>query len=299
MIPDAAARAPRPIRPDAARFALLVFLGTEVMFFTALLASYLVLRAGAVARDGIPWPRPADVHVDPLIGLANTLILVASSTAAMLACRHLALGAARRATRCLLVSVFLGIAFLGVKGHEYKEKITRGLLPGRIGELHPRGTQARAKYDSAAGLAFVDQVRARLESDARPLLKSADDSLALPLRLEVELLRDMDQKKLSPGLVAEKVRDIHRQTETLDPHGKVNLPAVAAHGNLWASCYFLITGCHALHLAVGLVFLLGLAIRGLLGALNPGDLPYLSNVALYWHFVDMVWLVVFPIIYLL
>ena len=55
---------PRPVRLDAGRFALWVFLATEVMFFTALIASYLVLRAGAVARDGIPWPRAQEVHVD-------------------------------------------------------------------------------------------------------------------------------------------------------------------------------------------------------------------------------------------
>lgn len=290
---------PRPVKPDPARFALLVFLGTEVMFFTALLASYLVLRAGAVARDGIPWPKPADVHVEPLIGLANTLILVTSSVAAMLACKLVAAGSHRGATGALAASLLLGAAFLGVKGYEYYEKFSHGLLPGRIGELHPPGTQARARYDTAAGLTFLDSVKSRLDTDARPLLKSADDSLGLPLKLEVELLREIDQKKLSPGMVAERVRHIHLETEHSTPSARVNLPAVAAHGNLWASCYFLITGCHALHLAAGLVLLLGPVLKGLSGRLSSGDLPYLSNVAIYWHFVDMVWLVVFPIIYLL
>ena len=290
---------PRPVRPDAARFALLVFLGTEVMFFTALLASYLVLRAGAVARDGIPWPKPSDVHVEPLVGLANTIILVASSAAAMLACKLLASGSSKGATACLTASLLLGTLFLGVKGYEYHGKYRHGLLPGRIGELHPPGTVARARYDISAGLAFMDSVKVRLEADARPLLKSSDDSIALPLKLEMELLREIDQKKLSAGMVAERVRDIHLESGHSAPGSHVNLPAVAAHGNLWASSYFLITGCHALHLVVGLVFLLGLSIKGLAGHLKSDDLPYLSNVAIYWHFVDMVWLVVFPIIYLL
>lgn len=299
MTPEHPPESPRPVRPDAARFALLVFLGTEVMFFTALVASYMVLRAGAVARDGIPWPKPSDVHVEPLVGLANTIILVASSAAAMLACKFLASGSSKGATAALTASLLLGTAFLGVKGYEYYGKISHGLLPGRIGELHPPGTQARARYDTTAGLAFMDSVKAKLETDARPLLKSTDDSIGLPLKLEVELLREIDQKKLSAGMVAERVRDIHLETEHASHGTHVNLPAVAAHGNLWASCYFLITGCHALHLIVGLAFLLGLVFKGLTGLLKTDDLPYLSNVAIYWHFVDMVWLVVFPIIYLL
>jgi cytochrome c oxidase subunit 3 len=299
MMQTGASSSPRPVRPDAARFALLVFLGTEVMFFTALLASFLVLRAGAVARDGIPWPKAADVHVEPLLGLANTIILVASSAAAMLACRLLAAGSSGGATRAIAASLLLGMAFMGIKGYEYYQKITHGLLPGRIGELHADGSQARARYDTAAGFAFVEDVKSRLESDARPLVKSPPGQFSPPLSLEVDLLKDMDARRLTPGMVAQRVLEIHSRAGEGGHESPARLPAVAAHGNLWASCYFLITGCHALHLVIGLIFLLGLLVRGISGALTQGHLPYLSNVSLYWHFVDMVWLVVFPVIYLL
>ena len=113
---------PRPVRLDAGRFALWVFLATEVMFFTALIASYLVLRAGAVARDGMPWPRAQEVHVDPLIGLINTFVLIASSGCAMVACKLLASGSSRGATTAVGLSFVLGCVFLGVKGYEYRSK---------------------------------------------------------------------------------------------------------------------------------------------------------------------------------
>jgi cytochrome c oxidase subunit 3 len=302
---------PRPVSLDAGRFALWVFLATEVMFFTALIASYLVLRAGAVARDGMPWPRASEVHVDPLIGLINTFILIASSGCAMVACRLLAGGSTRGATVAVALSFVLGCAFLGVKGYEYHSKYHHGLLPGRIGELHPVGTQARARYDQAAGLVFLDNVKARLEPETRPLIKSsanstvasvAESSLMSDLdpaqTLCVELLKDLDQRKLGPGAVAEKVYAIQAASEADPTRFHIHLPAVAPHGNLWASCYFLITGCHALHLIIGLVFLLGILMNGMFGRLNSSSLPYLSNVSLYWHFVDLVWLVVFPLIYL-
>lgn len=302
---------PRPVSLDAGRFALWVFLATEVMFFTALIASYLVLRAGAVARDGMPWPRASEVHVDPLIGLINTFILIASSGCAMVACRLLAGGSTRGATIAVALSFVLGCAFLGVKGYEYQSKYHHGLLPGKIGELHPVGTQARARYDQAAGLVFLDNVKARLEPETRPLIKPSVNSTVAsvaepslmsdldPARaLCVELLKDLDQRKLGPGAVAEKVHAIQAASEADPTRFHIHLPAVAPHGNLWASCYFLITGCHALHLIIGLVFLLGILINGMLGRLNSSSLPYLSNVSLYWHFVDLVWLVVFPLIYL-
>jgi cytochrome c oxidase subunit 3 len=64
--------------------------------------------------------------------------------------------------------------------------------------------------------------------------------------------------------------------------------------------YFIITGLHALHMIVGLgvlVALLILARRGRFG--DPKDFIPVDVTGLYWHFVDIVWIFVFPILYLL
>ena len=64
--------------------------------------------------------------------------------------------------------------------------------------------------------------------------------------------------------------------------------------------YFVITGLHALHMVAGLavlVFLLILARRGRFG--DPQDYIPVDVTGLYWHFVDIVWIFVFPILYLL
>jgi cytochrome c oxidase subunit 3 len=64
--------------------------------------------------------------------------------------------------------------------------------------------------------------------------------------------------------------------------------------------YFIITGLHALHMIVGLgvlVTLLILAARGRFG--DPHDFIPVDVAGLYWHFVDIVWIFVFPILYLL
>lgn len=79
-----------------------------------------------------------------------------------------------------------------------------------------------------------------------------------------------------------------------DQHHWLRLPMVIPSGNMWASTYFLMTGFHAIHVAVGLLaFALILPMR-----LGPEKAHVLENVGLYWHFVDLVWIFLFPMLYL-
>ena len=74
----------------------------------------------------------------------------------------------------------------------------------------------------------------------------------------------------------------------------LRLPMWIPSGNLWASTYFLLTGFHALHVIVGLlVFFLYLFMR-----LDKTKAGYIENIGLYWHFVDLVWIFLFPLLYL-
>ena len=69
---------------------------------------------------------------------------------------------------------------------------------------------------------------------------------------------------------------------------------VIPSGNMFASTYFLLTGFHAIHVAVGLlVFGLALTMR-----LDAGRVVFIENIGLYWHFVDLVWIFLFPLLYL-
>ena len=73
---------------------------------------------------------------------------------------------------------------------------------------------------------------------------------------------------------------------------------ITVSGNLWGSTFFTLTGFHALHVFIGLVALvsIGLAVRP--GKLHPRGGAAAEAVALYWHFVDGVWIVVFSVVYL-
>ena len=74
----------------------------------------------------------------------------------------------------------------------------------------------------------------------------------------------------------------------------LKLPAVIPGGTMWASTYFLLTGFHAIHVLVGLiVFAILLMYR-----LGPKRAGMIENAGLYWHFVDLVWIFLFPLLYL-
>lgn len=69
--------------------------------------------------------------------------------------------------------------------------------------------------------------------------------------------------------------------------------------NLFGSSFFILTGFHGAHVMVGIVWLLILWFMALRGQLGPSDALKVEIAGLYWHFVDVVWIAIFTLIYLL
>jgi cytochrome c oxidase subunit 3 len=76
--------------------------------------------------------------------------------------------------------------------------------------------------------------------------------------------------------------------------------ALRGHGDvLFYGLYFFMTGLHALHIIVGLVFILIIAVSILKDKVNPENYVLLENSGLYWHLVDLIWIFLFPLFYLI
>ena len=69
--------------------------------------------------------------------------------------------------------------------------------------------------------------------------------------------------------------------------------------NLFGSTFYTLTGFHGTHVTIGLIWLITIWILGLRGKLPPEKSLNLEIAALYWHFVDVVWIVIFPVVYLM
>jgi cytochrome c oxidase subunit III len=68
---------------------------------------------------------------------------------------------------------------------------------------------------------------------------------------------------------------------------------------LFFSLYFFMTGLHALHIIVGLTLLIVVYVRVKSGRINKEKYVLLENGALYWHLVDLIWIFLFPLFYLI
>ncbi|HET6372175.1 MAG TPA: cytochrome c oxidase subunit 3 family protein [Candidatus Polarisedimenticolia bacterium] len=73
----------------------------------------------------------------------------------------------------------------------------------------------------------------------------------------------------------------------------------ARQAQLFFSLYFAMTGMHALHMVIGIGLLLNLVRQSLGGRFSSAYFTPVEMIGLYWHFVDIIWIFLFPLLYLL
>lgn len=266
-----------------------LFLSTEIMFFAALIGVYIVIRFGSSA-----WPQPHDVHLEEQLGAFNTFVLICSSVTIVLSYEAAKANRAGLAKIWMILTFVLGCVFLGVKAYEYNSKFSHQIYPFK----------PHSQIYERADLYYASAVRTRLaelrkERDAQVAAGEMDTERAA----EIQALLDAPAFAKADNLSG--VRSTFEREEALTAmshfaeeankeHAWAKLPFVIPGGNMWASTYFLLTGFHAIHVIVGLiVFVLALFMK--LDARRAG---FIENTGLYWHFVDLVWIFLFPMLYL-
>ena len=192
----------------AASLGMWLFLVTEIMFFGGLFAGYTVYR----------WKYPvafahASHETGLWLGMANTMVLLASSFTMAVAVRFAQLGKRRLIALFLILTIVLGCAFLVVKGFEYHHKYVDRHIPG-------------------------------------------------PAFVHIE-------------------------------------PPPYEGQQMYFLFYFTMTGMHALHMVVGVGLLAVVAVMAWRGRFTVTYNAPVEMVGLYWHFVDVVWIFLFPLLYLI
>ena len=158
----------------------------------------------------------------------------------------------------------------------------------------------------AAEIELIKSKRTELEARQQKLLT---DQAALEEGGDADALKavtdELAPMSESMTLLNSRIRALEIAKEA--PHGLnelfaeessgwpwLTLPLMIPGSNMWASTYFLLTGFHAIHVIVGLI-VFGIL---LLYELGPKHAGMIENAGLYWHFVDLVWIFLFPLLYL-
>jgi heme/copper-type cytochrome/quinol oxidase subunit 3 len=106
-----------------------IFLGSEIMFFTALIGSYIILRFGAPGE----WAKPGVVLNVPVTAF-NTFLLICSSVSMVKAFAAIADGNPKQLNFWLLMTIIGGAMFVGIQVYEYTHLIQHGFVPSGVRE---------------------------------------------------------------------------------------------------------------------------------------------------------------------
>jgi len=202
---------------ESATLGMWVFLLTEIMFFGGMFCAYMIYRnmyPGAFASTS--------AHMDPLFGAINTAVLIVSSLSMALAVRAARLGQQQALQILLLVTIFFGLCFLGVKAVEYHAHWVDNKVPliaGHWDYSNDKDHPNQAQYAKQAQILFC--------------------------------------------------------------------------------FYFFMTGFHAVHMLVGVVLMFTIFAMARRGKFGPSYFTPVEISGLYWHFVDIVWIFLFPLLYLI
>jgi cytochrome c oxidase subunit 3 len=257
---------------DSGKLGMWLFLATEILLFGGLFCAYAVYRANHPEIFVY-----AHTFLNKNLGAVNTVILLCSSLTMAWAVRAAQLGQRRVLVALLALTILGGFGFMGIKYVEYREKWEHGLLWAR---QYRAGHAEPAHGAGAAGDAGHAAPVAPAPSAAPP----AAGAPARPGEERTELPRAAaGPSGLAPAAEAAG-------------HAPRSAPA---NVQLFFSIYFLMTGLHGLHVLAGMLAIGWILSRALRGEFGPDYFTPVDLVGLYWHLVDLIWIFLFPLLYLI
>jgi cytochrome c oxidase subunit 3 len=276
-------------RPDTglynAKIGIWLFLASEVMLFGGLFSAYVFLRVGALPGY---WPHGL---LNVPVGTMNTLLLIGSSVTVVLAWAALKMRQFMRYKIYMGITILCGLIFLIVKlTYEWPAKFHHFGAYIKKDEMVKYEPYLGNNYLAAKGLAPRVEITGDLEKETdTEYIINVDAIYADPTNPSMDRptfwLRPLSGKEVT----VEKA-DVEYASMFYPRH------------SAYFQTYFLITGLHGLHVLGGLIVFtyFWLPCGANLYKRNPEHLANRIEVAgLFWHFVDLVWIFVFPLFYLL
>ncbi len=249
---------------DAGKMGIWLFLVTEVLFFSGLFCAYSIWRS--------QHPEIflyAHHYLDTKWGAINTGVLLFSSLTAAWSVRCAQLNNQKGLILTLLLTIACAFGFLGIKYVEYNAKVHHGTVFGQYYKPH------------ADSVVVTDD-------NYKVFVGIAGDLAARELAIEQGMSADTPRSEFSEEAISARSVEILAQHEAEPPAVKT-----------FFSIYFAMTGLHGIHVIAGIIAYLWILKRALAGTFSSKFYGPVDFVALYWHLVDLVWIYLFPLLYLI
>ncbi len=260
---------------ESGKLGMWLFLATEVLLFGGLFCAYAVYRSNHPEIFIY-----AHQFLDKQLGGLNTLVLIFSSLTMAWAVRAAQLGERRKLITLLSITLACGFIFLGVKAVEYEHKWKHGLLWGKYYQSQTHDAHGAQGAQSPAG-----------EASPQPAAPAPDIAPASP-----GVAAPGSERSLLPS-AAEEPRGLAVPSEKIDTHGFGTV--VPKNVQIFFSVYFVMTGLHGLHVIAGMVVIGIMLVGAIRGRFGPRFFLPVDNAGLYWHLVDLIWIYLFPLLYLI
>ena len=283
-----------------------IFLATEILLFGGLFCAYAIYRA--LHPEIFDY---AHLYLSKELGGINTIVLLTSSLTMAWGVRAAQLGQKKILVWMLSLTLAFAVMFLGIKFVEYKAKWEEGLLPGK--RFHPtapphvngaKGAEP-GHHDLQEKVLPVMPGAVAAPGPAAPVPQGAAPTAAAaavpaPGAAPTDASAPTGPK---PGDESSLIKPAAAgppglATGAVAPLGQVK-NAVPKNVQIFFGIYFMMTGLHALHVLAGMGVITWLLKRSLRGDFGPRYFAPVDLGGLYWHLVDLIWIFLFPLMYLI
>jgi len=277
---------------QSSKLGMWLFLATEILFFGGLFVAYTVYRGNH------PEVFVFGAHfLDTALGALNTVVLIFSSFTIAWAVRAAQLKQIKLLRWLIIATMLCAFTFMGVKYVEYSAKWKHGLLWAGSYDPHVDHEESHdvieveGENHTPAGdveIHEIDEVQ-----------HVAEGEIVEPVAVEIEIdpapvETDPDRTTIPPA--ARGPEGLAGPSAPADPHA---VPVEPGNARIFFSIYFLMTGLHGIHVLGGIVAMLWLLKCLRRGDFDGGHFTKVDMVALYWHVVDIIWIYLFLLLYLI
>ena len=307
---------------EAGKLGMWLFLATEILLFGGLFCAYAIWRANhpEIFKYGSQF-------LSTKWGAINTAVLLTSSLTMAMAVTFAARGKMKSVILCLILTLFGAGGFMAIKYVEYNHKFHEGFYPGMGFYSEPHASELWLPMDETAKAQRVKRLEHEaVQSQATLAAAIVRDELPSPpeeaqqwnqpvagggptgLVTDQQLIDTIELSAFLPPSFIGDNEDIPSELAYAEHHNAGEIPTLPhplqdperpVNAQKFFTIYFLMTGLHGIHVVAGGFVILWLLLLTIKGRFSREYYTPIDLGGLYWHIVDVIWIFLFPLFYLI